>query len=350
MSDPRKIFLVHGRDWTATNGMAALLRSLGLEPVRWPEAQVATGKPSPTFTEILDKGFEMTAATVVLLTPDEETYLRLPMRKSTDRIEDVGPVGQSRPTVLYELGWAMRHKPDRTVAVRFGTTRIPSDLFGRHMVLFAKYTDESYVRDDLSSALMLSACTVDKRSDWTTAGSSELRAAVNQYTTATTSWIEAGTNIRMTRYRYDRVMDIACRYVLMTGHNFGDQFGTREDPTSPLYDNLVRLLLENPDVRINLVFAPPALLRAVHPLGYKDLVEKSLPRMWDLTVDPRLAAVGHRLRIFTHRGAMFLSAFVRDPEGSSARIPDYDAALGLRRRGPRASIRCRVAQRQTGTI
>jgi hypothetical protein len=127
--------------------------------------------------------------------------------------------------------------------------------------------------------------------------------------------IEAGVHVRMTKYRYEDVMDDKCQYVLMTGHNFGDQFGTRSDPRSALYDQIIKLLVANVKATVHLVFAPPDLLKIVNMSGYKDLVEKSLPRMWDLANDPRLAkGTAGRLRITSHNGATFMSTFVRDPD------------------------------------
>jgi hypothetical protein len=314
VGDPRKVFLVHGRDCSAVQGMVEFLRSLGLDPIRWPDAQRATGKPGSTFSDILKRGFEMSGATVVLLTPDEETYLRTPLRKSTDTLDDTGPVGQPRPNVLYELGWAMHYDRDKTIAVRFGATRIPSDIYGRHLIWIEKESDQLRLRDELLQALEQAGCDVEKRADWISAGAKDLERAIAHQNPVGTHWVEAGLGIGGTRYRYSEVMDNDCEYVLMTGHNFGDQFGTRVDPEPRLYENIVRLLLSSDRARVHLVFAPPRLLRSVHPLGHKDLVEKSVPRMWDLMVDPRLKNVRNRLKIVSHKGAMFLTAFLRDPE------------------------------------
>jgi hypothetical protein len=127
--------------------------------------------------------------------------------------------------------------------------------------------------------------------------------------------IEAGRNLRATQYKYADVMDHPCEYVLLTGTNFGDQFGTRSEPTSRLYDQIIKLLKSNVTTRIRLLFAPPDLLKKVIPHGYKDLVEKSLPRIWDLATDPSLSTdQRNRLQINCHIGAMFMSVFVRDPD------------------------------------
>ena len=127
--------------------------------------------------------------------------------------------------------------------------------------------------------------------------------------------IEAGLDIRNTRYRFAEVLDQACRYVLMTGTNFGDQFGSRESTQSSLLHNAItHLLSTNPHVNVQLTFSPPRLLKSISLLGYKDLVEMSLPKMWDLLHDPQIAPHRHRLKISSHPGAQFLAAFVRDPD------------------------------------
>jgi hypothetical protein len=128
--------------------------------------------------------------------------------------------------------------------------------------------------------------------------------------------VDAGLSIRETRYRFAEVLDADCEYVLLTGHNFGDQLGMRDDPHSILYDRIIHILEANKRARIQLTFAPPDLLKRVHPPGYKDLVEISFPRMWDLANDPRVINERNRLRITTHRGAMFMSVFVRDPNNA----------------------------------
>jgi hypothetical protein len=126
--------------------------------------------------------------------------------------------------------------------------------------------------------------------------------------------IEAGLDVRATRYKFSEVLDEKCAYVLMTGTNFGDQFGVRGDLRTPLlYDEIVHLLTTNDRATVQLTFAPPRLVKLVTPVGYKDLVEKSLPRMWDLANDSRLVGHRDRLRINTHHGALFMAAFVRDP-------------------------------------
>lgn len=115
--------------------------------------------------------------------------------------------------------------------------------------------------------------------------------------------IESGLDIRNTRYGFSDILDDKCVHVLMTGSNFGDLLGTRDNRQSVLYDRIIRLLTDNARVVFDIVFAPPRLLGSETEFGYKDLVEMSLPRMWDLAHDPRLTDdQRNRVRIKTHRG------------------------------------------------
>ena len=100
---------------------------------------------------------------------------------------------------------------------------------------------------------------------------------------------------------------------MLTGHNIGQLGGRGDTRSSILYTSIVRLLTSTETATVQLTFAPPDLLRRAHRPGYKDLIERFLPRMWDLAKDPQLANYKDRLKINTHPGAMFMSAFVRDP-------------------------------------
>lgn len=74
--DVRKVFVVHGRNAAARDAMFGFLRALGLQPIEWSQAVAMTGKGSPYIGEILDVAYDVAQAIVVLMTPDEITYLR----------------------------------------------------------------------------------------------------------------------------------------------------------------------------------------------------------------------------------------------------------------------------------
>src|SRR5579863_6412775 len=56
-ADPRRIFVVHGRNAQARDAMFAFLRSIDLDPIEWGEAVSFTGEGSPFIGRILEKAF-----------------------------------------------------------------------------------------------------------------------------------------------------------------------------------------------------------------------------------------------------------------------------------------------------
>ncbi|MEZ5175496.1 MAG: nucleotide-binding protein [Acidimicrobiia bacterium] len=99
------VFVVHGRNRTARDGMFEFLRSLGLRPLEWSQALQLTGTGSPYIGEVLDHAFSAAQAVVVLMTPDEIAYLQLDYASNRDDPEHA-PSAQARPNVLFEAGMA----------------------------------------------------------------------------------------------------------------------------------------------------------------------------------------------------------------------------------------------------
>jgi predicted nucleotide-binding protein len=153
--DRSRVFVVHGRDLRARDGLFAFLRSLGLDPIEWDEAKSETGKGSPYTGEILEAGFAMAQAAIVMLTPDDSAMLREPFWKDDDPYFEHELMGQARPNVLYEAGLAMGRFPDRTILVQMGKTRPLSDLDGRH---FVRLDNGAKSRQKLISALKTVGC------------------------------------------------------------------------------------------------------------------------------------------------------------------------------------------------
>lgn len=172
-TDPRRVFIVHGRDSIASKGISDLIRSVGLLPVEWSEAKKATKKPSPYIDEILRAGFAMARATIVLLTPDDEARLKPQFHKQHDKAHETQTTGQARPNVLYEAGWAMGSFPDRTVLVEIGDTRPLSDVGGIHVT---RMEDNPESRQDLFDALEAAGCefSLEGKRDWMSTGKIEL--------------------------------------------------------------------------------------------------------------------------------------------------------------------------------
>ncbi len=147
--------------------MFAFLRSLGLKPIEWSQAIALTHEASPYVGSILDRAFDAAQAVVVLLTPDEITYLRPEYALGQDD-PDSKPAAQARPNALFEAGMAMGRNSARTVLVEFGRVRAFSDVLGRHTV---RFDGSSQKRTDLANRLKTAGCDVDlSGSDWLSAG------------------------------------------------------------------------------------------------------------------------------------------------------------------------------------
>ncbi len=165
--DPKLVFVVHGRNIAARDAMFTFLRAIGLRPIEWSQAIGLTGEGSPYVGAILDSAFDAAQAVVVLLTPDEITYLRPEYSHGPDD-PDYTPAAQARPNVLFEAGMAMGRNSSRTVLVEFGRVRPFSDVFGRHAVRFDASPE---TRHDLANRLQNARCDVDlSGSDWLSAG------------------------------------------------------------------------------------------------------------------------------------------------------------------------------------
>lgn len=146
--------------------MFTLLRALGLRPLEWSQAANLTGKGSPYIGEILDQAFSAAQAVVVLLTPDEITYLRSEYADPDE--PDASPAPQARPNVLFEAGMALGSHPDRTILVEMGAVRPFSDVAGRYAL---RVRNDAASRKELAQRLQRAGCDVDTSGeDWLTAG------------------------------------------------------------------------------------------------------------------------------------------------------------------------------------
>lgn len=163
----RRVFVVHGRNSAARDAMFTFLRALGLQPIEWSQARAATGKASPYIGEILDAAFDGAQAVLVLLTPDEVTYLRNDYSSGPEDTE-TRAAPQARPNVLFEAGMAMGRDADRTVLVELGVMRPFSDVAGRHAVRLREGPEG---RQDIAQRLLTAGCAVDMSGvDWLSAG------------------------------------------------------------------------------------------------------------------------------------------------------------------------------------
>ena len=166
--DPRRVFVVHGRNKAARDAMFAFLRALGLQPMEWEAAVSLTGHGSPYIGEVLDVAFAHCRAAVILLTGDDEARLRQEYQTGHDPEYERQLTPQPRPNVLFEAGYAFGRYQARTILVELGQTRPISDIAGRHVVRFRGDTAE---RNTLKTRLQTAGCDVDDRgTDWLQSG------------------------------------------------------------------------------------------------------------------------------------------------------------------------------------
>ncbi|OMC05860.1 nucleotide-binding protein [Mycolicibacterium fortuitum] len=160
------MFVIHGRNDTARNGVFTFLRAIGLKPIEWEVALEMTGHPSPYIGEVLDVVFARAQALIVLMTPDDIVHLDPTLCAPDD--PELAAQGQPRPNVLIEAGMALARHSDRTVIVEFGKVKIPSDIDGRHRV---RLDDSVTSRQRLANRLNTAGCAIDITGlDWHTDG------------------------------------------------------------------------------------------------------------------------------------------------------------------------------------
>lgn len=164
--DPRKVFVIHGRNELARKAIFDFLRSIGLDPIEWSQALTMTGKGSPYIGEVLDAAFGAAQAVVVLQTPDDVAHLHESLTFPGD--PECDPKMQPRPNVLFEAGMAMGRDEERTIIVELGAVKSFSDIHGRHVVRLDNSTQR---RQELATRLRAAGCSVNTDgTDWHTAG------------------------------------------------------------------------------------------------------------------------------------------------------------------------------------
>lgn len=161
-ADPRKVFVIHGRNEPARRGIFAFLRSIGLDPIEWSEAIAMTGSGSPYIAEVLNVAFGAAQAVVVLQTPDDIAHLHESLTYPGD--PETSPQMQPRPNVLFEAGMALARDEGRTIIVELGHVKSFSDIHGR---LVVRLDNSLGKRQELASRLRTAGCAVNTdRTDW----------------------------------------------------------------------------------------------------------------------------------------------------------------------------------------
>lgn len=168
MPDPKKVFVVHGRDSRLRDDFFSFLRALSLQPIEWSEALKLTKKATPYIGEALDSAFKNAQAVIVLLTPDDEVRLSPELWKKNEDESEKTTILQARPNVLFEAGMAFGTHADRTLLVEVGQVKAFSDVAGRHVVRLSNSPDS---RNDIAERLRTSGCNVSTSgNDWLKAG------------------------------------------------------------------------------------------------------------------------------------------------------------------------------------
>jgi predicted nucleotide-binding protein len=179
--DPKKVFVVHGRDSKLRDDFFSFLRALGLHPIEWAEALKLTCKASPYIGEAIESAFKSAQAVVVLLSPDDEVRLSRELWKNNENQNEKETSFQARPNVLFEAGMAFGVNPDRTILIETGTLKPFSDVAGRHVV---RLSNSSHARNDIAERLRTSGCEVSTSgSDWLSIGNFEVERELSVMST-----------------------------------------------------------------------------------------------------------------------------------------------------------------------
>jgi predicted nucleotide-binding protein len=166
--DPRRVFVVYGRNRAVRASLFQLLRALGLHPLEWNQAVELTASAAPFVGDVLSAAFGSAQAVVVLMTPDDLAQLRPELIKDDDPEYERALTGQARPNVLFEAGMALGLHPDRTLIIEYGRLRPFSDIGGRHVLRFDGSTGS---RQTLAVRLESAGCAVSRNgTDWLEVG------------------------------------------------------------------------------------------------------------------------------------------------------------------------------------
>lgn len=164
-ADNKKVFIVHGRDIEFKDKIVDFLRSLSLCPLEWEQVSQKTGKTTPTTFEIINKGFEMAQAIIILMSGDDEGRLKEKFLNDTDDKSENDFLSQPRLNVVFEAGLAFGINQDRTILVRKNENlRKISDIDGFNYII---YNGKVENKNTLISRLRTAGCAVDTSgNDW----------------------------------------------------------------------------------------------------------------------------------------------------------------------------------------
>jgi len=156
--DPKKVFVIYGRNRLACDAMCCFLRSLGLTPRRFDDVEGDLPHGTPYIGDVLEAGFDEARVAIVLLTGDEIVSLRAKYARREDKPDETGPTLQARPNVLFEAGMALAKHPKQTIIVELGEIRPFSDIAGRYV---RRFQDNEDSRRKLADKLGQLGCHVE---------------------------------------------------------------------------------------------------------------------------------------------------------------------------------------------
>jgi predicted nucleotide-binding protein len=175
--DPRKVFVIHGRNTRARDEMEHYLRSLGLDPLRFGDVRASLGG-TPTVADVVERGMEQAQGVVALFTADEYAAVRPEYRESKDKREERCR-WQARPNVIFEAvifeaGMAFGRDRHKVVFVLLGDPALCSDLAGIHVLTPTNDPGPNGHRAVLRQTLVGMGCRVDGDCEgWMTEGDFE---------------------------------------------------------------------------------------------------------------------------------------------------------------------------------
>lgn len=165
MPDPRKVFVVYGRDDKQKDFFFDFLRRLQLNPIEFEEAIRLTGSGSPYIGDAVSTALKHAQVVLVLFTGDDLAHLRPELVRDSDGEFEKRPSPQPRPNVILEAGMALALDRNRTIIVEIPPLRGISDLHGVHVVRFGK--GEATERNNLANRLETAGCDVKRiGNDW----------------------------------------------------------------------------------------------------------------------------------------------------------------------------------------
>lgn len=162
--DPKKVFIIHGRNKDAKVAIEHFLKALKLEPIDFDELAADLGG-TPFVGDIVRAGMERARGIIGLFTPDEFSALRPDFRQKNDNKVDIQR-WQARPNVIFEAGMAYGMAPDNTILVTLGSeVSLFSDVSGIHIL---RLDNTPASRGSFRQKLIGIKCDVDQRTNaWT---------------------------------------------------------------------------------------------------------------------------------------------------------------------------------------